>query len=86
MRFSLKLRDWLKGLLMGVGVPVLYAVQELIPNWPLTPIEKIGLGAFVTYILKNLVTDDNKVAKKVLTENAASPEDKEKVAEIQTNK
>jgi phosphate/sulfate permease len=65
-RFSLQLRDWLKGLIIAVGTPVLYLMQELIPNWNLTPIEKAALSAFVTYMLKNLFTDDVKAAKKTL--------------------
>lgn len=86
-RFTLKLRDWLKGLVMAVGTPVLYLVQELIPNWPLTPIEKAALSATATYLIKNFFTDDLKVAEKVLDEaeakqaakfeNAAAPNDKE---------
>lgn len=84
MRFTLKLRDFLKGLLMGVGTPVLYVIQELIPNWPLTPIEKAALSATIAYLLKNFFTDDTKVAKKVLTEAAVNLEEKEKVADIVT--
>ena len=65
-RFSLKLRDWLKGLIIAVGTPVLYLVQEMIPNWPLNPIEKAALSATVTYLIKNFFTDDVKVAEKVI--------------------
>lgn len=65
-RFILKARDWLKGLIIAVGTPVLYVIQELIPNWPLNPIEKAALSAFVTYILKQFFTDDVKAAKKIL--------------------
>lgn len=72
--WKLKLRDWLKGLVMAVGTPVLYLLQELIPNWPLNPIEKAALSAFVTYILKNLVTDDVKAAHNTIA--AAKAEDK----------
>jgi hypothetical protein len=42
----------------------------LIPNWPLNPIEKAGLSAGVTYLLKNLFTDDIKVSQKILSEAA----------------
>lgn len=70
-RFTLQARDFLKGLLMGVGTPVLIVVQELIPNWPLTLIEKAALSATVTYLLKNFFTDDVKVATKVIDQATA---------------
>lgn len=71
-RFTVKLRDWAKGLIMAVGTPVLYVVQELIPNYPLTPIEKAALSAFVTYMLKNFFTDDTRQAVKVLEQASKS--------------
>lgn len=64
--YKLKLRDWLKGLIIAVGTPVAYLLQELIPNWPLNAIEKAALSAGITYMIKNFFTDDVKVAKKVL--------------------
>jgi len=66
--FTLKVRDFLKGLIMAVGTPVLYMVQELIPNWPLNPIEKAGLSALVTYLIKNFFTNDTATAVKVVQE------------------
>lgn len=71
-RFTVKLRDWLKGLIMGVGTPVLYLLQELIPNYPLTPIEKTALSAFVAYMLKNYFTDDIKAAEKIIEKAKAN--------------
>ena len=65
--FTLKLRDFLKGLIMAIGTPVLYMLQELIPNWNLGPVEKAALSATVTYLLKNLFTDDIKAAQKTLS-------------------
>ena len=53
---NLNWQDFFKGFIMAVGTPVLYIVQELIPNWPLTAIEKAALSAAVTYLLKNLFT------------------------------
>ena len=70
-RYSLSVRDFLKGFLMAVGTPVLYMLQELIPNWPLTAIEKAALSAAVTYLIKNFFTDDVKVAEKVLDQATA---------------
>lgn len=54
--FSINWRDFLKGMVMAVGTPVLYVVQELIPHWPLNHIEQAGISALVTYLLKNLFT------------------------------
>jgi hypothetical protein len=68
--FSLKARDFLKSFVIAIGTPILYVLQELIPNWPLNPIEKAGLSAGVTYLLKNLFTDDIKVSQKILSEAA----------------
>ena len=65
-RFTLKLRDWAKGLVMAIGTPVLYLLQEMIPNWPLGPLEKAALSATATYLLKNFFTDEVKVAKDIL--------------------
>ncbi len=73
MRYSLKLKDWLKGLILAVGTPVLYVVQELIPNWPLSPIEKAAISAFITYLIKNFFTDDIKAAEKTLASNKIRP-------------
>lgn len=72
MRYSLKMRDFLKGLLMAGILPVLYIIQSSIAegnmvfNW-----KEIGMTAvagFVGYLIKNFFTDDVQVAKNVLTE------------------
>ena len=68
--WGLKVKDFLKGLFMAVGTPVLYVLQELIPDWPLSPIEKAALSATVAYLLKNFFTDDVKAAKETLTKEA----------------
>lgn len=52
-QFSLKARDFLKGLVMAVGTPVLYLLQELIPGWDLPPLAKAAIAATITYLLKN---------------------------------
>jgi len=52
-QFDLKWRDGLRGLILAVGTPVLYAVQELIPGWEIDPILKIAVSALVAYLLKN---------------------------------
>jgi hypothetical protein len=67
---SLKLSDWLKGLLLAVVVPVLVAVEqslnagELTINWKQLGITAVA--ALIGYVLKNLFTDDTAVAKKVI--------------------
>ena len=66
--FSLKVRDWLKGLIMAIGTPVAYIIQGMIPNWPLGSIEKAALSATVTYLIKNFFTDDKKLAIKIINE------------------
>jgi len=57
-QFRLSLNDFWKGLIMFVGTPVLYALQEMIPKWhigsPSTDVlAKAALSALVTYLLKN---------------------------------
>jgi hypothetical protein len=70
MRYSLKQRDWLKGLIMAGLVPMLYILQtsldagELTLNW-----KQIGIAAvrgMVAYLIKNFMTDDISAAKKIL--------------------
>lgn len=68
--WGLKLRDFLKGAIMAIGTPVLYMLQELIPDYPLNPIEKAAASALVTYLIKNFFTNDTKVAIKVLKADA----------------
>jgi hypothetical protein len=68
--WGLKLRDFIKGMVLAVGTPVLYLVQEMIPTWPLTKLESIALSAIVTYLLKNYFTDDIKTAKRTLRKAA----------------
>lgn len=61
---KLKVRDLLKGLILAVGTPVLYFIQELIPHWNIPPIAKIAISAGITYLLKNLFTDGVSAAVK----------------------
>jgi hypothetical protein len=67
--WSLNWRDFLRGLIMGVGTPLLYVIQELIPSWPLTVTQKIALSAFVGYLLKNLVTKPDTENKSAVPQN-----------------
>lgn len=76
--FKLKLRDYLKGLLLAVVVPVLNAVLEslnagaVVINWQ--HIWELALSTAVAYLLKNLLTDDLKVATKVIKSEASEDE------------
>ncbi len=76
--YKLKLRDYLKAFLMAVGVPVINAVLESLNagevtiNW--NHIWKIAVGAFLVYLLKNFLTDDMKVATKVIKSEATTNE------------
>ncbi len=67
-KFSWQTRDFWKGLIMAVGTPLLYFLQEAIPGYPLHPMVQLGLSALVTYLIKNFFTDDVKVAQKTIAE------------------
>jgi hypothetical protein len=62
-QFRLNWHDALKGLIMGVGTPVLYFVQDAIPSWHLIPIEKVAISALITYLIKNFFTTSAIVVK-----------------------
>jgi len=77
-QFSLSSSDWLKGLIMAIGTPILLAIQEMIPNWHIgTPgsgtdiLIKAAISATVTYLLKNffdkpkVVIEDQKTVQAV---------------------
>ena len=72
---SLKLRDFLKGLVMAVIVPALLAIQqsitagELVINW-----KSLGVAAiasFIGYLIKNVFTNDIPVAEAIIAEGQA---------------
>lgn len=82
-RWTVNVYDWLKGMIMFVGTPTLTLVQQEIPNWTdlLTKylhsrsaaiIAQAALGSMVTYMLKQLGTDDTKQAVKTLTKQNVS--------------
>lgn len=72
--FKLKLRDFLKGVLMAIGVPVLLIIQQSIATGSMTfnwqQIWMAAIGGFVAYLAKNFLTDDVKAAEKVLEKEA----------------
>lgn len=59
-QFKLKAIDFINGLIPAFVVPVIYAVQELIPGWNIDPIAKIAISAFLGYLLSQF-TDKPKV-------------------------
>jgi len=71
--FKLNLRDFLKGALMAILVPVLYVFQTSLDAGTLTfnwkQIVIAAIAGFVSYLIKNLFTDDVKVAKKIVAKD-----------------
>lgn len=70
MKYKLNLRDFVRGALMAILVPVLYIIQSsldsgtLVFNWKQILIAAIA--GFVSYLIKNFFTDDVKAAKKLI--------------------
>lgn len=52
-QFKLKATDFVKGLVMAIGTPVLYLLQELIPGYDIHPVLQAAISATITYLLKN---------------------------------
>jgi len=71
--FKLHLRDFIKGAIMAVLVPVLYIIQSsleagnLVFNW--TQITIAAISGLVAYLIKNLFTDDIKQAKNIVAKS-----------------
>lgn len=56
-------QDAAKSAIIGIGTPILYYLQEFIPNWDVEPIYKIAISATITYLLKNFFTTSIKEVK-----------------------
>ena len=73
--FSLKTRDFLKGLLMAVIVPVWLAIQQSLSAETLTihwkQLGLTALAAFMGYISKNLFSNSVPAAEKTIAEAQA---------------
>lgn len=69
---KLKSRDFWQGALMAVGTSVAVVIQNSLSAGTLTfNFKEIGMAAvaaFGTYIAKNLLTDDVKIANKILNQ------------------
>jgi hypothetical protein len=73
--FGINIADFFKGLILSVGTPLLYFVQELLPSMGLEQWQKIALSALIAYLLKQLVTNsDGKFLSKE-NEPVPDPED-----------
>lgn len=51
-QFKVKLLDFFNGLIYGVGIPLIYYLQEYIPGWDVHPLLKVAAGSFITHIIK----------------------------------
>ena len=51
--------EWLKGLFMAVGTPLMYLLQEFVPTLDLHPIVQVAISALITYLIKTIITDSN---------------------------
>lgn len=73
-KFTLKAKDWLKGLLIAVGAVISPNIVTIISSGRLLTAEElkytaiVALGAAITYITKNFFTDDVQVAEKTIVE------------------
>ena len=54
--FGVNLLDFLKGLILAVGTPLLYYLQELLPSLGMAEWQKIALSALIAYIIKQFFT------------------------------
>lgn len=49
--------EWIKGLILAVGTPLLYYAQELLPSLGLDTWMKIALSAIISYFIKQFFTN-----------------------------
>lgn len=74
--FSLKLNDWLRGLLLAVVVPVLLAVQQSLSEGSLTlnwkQLGMTAVASLVAYLVKNFLTNDTATAVKTIEQAGGS--------------
>lgn len=68
--FQLNSKDFLRGLIMAVVVPVLVLIQNSVSAGTLTfdwkQLAIAAVSGFVAYLLKNFLTDDIKAAQKTI--------------------
>ena len=49
--------EWIKGAIMAVGTPLIYLLQEILPNLGLSQWQQIALSALLAYLIKTFITD-----------------------------
>lgn len=64
--WGLQFKDFVKGLIMAIGVPGLTYIQQSIPDYHLPIYAQLAISAFISYIIKNYFTNDVKEAQKTL--------------------
>lgn len=80
-RFSLQTRDFLKGSLLAFGTAALTTLTQSLNSGAMPTLAQLkiaavaGLAALTAYIIKNFLTDDVKVAEKIIAK-AQSDENK----------
>lgn len=79
-QWKLQATDFIKGLILAVGTPLLYLLQEVIPGWDIDPFVQAGLSAGVTYLIKNLIEKP-----KVITTYATNEKATQIANEIKTS-
>lgn len=79
---KLNIHDLFSGLIMAVGAPTLTYLQSIIPNYNLPTWIQFAIGTLITYLLKNVFTDNIKVAQKVLTKATEKAETDAQVQSI----
>ncbi len=71
-RWTLQARDWLKGALVAFGTTALTTLTQSLNSGTMPTVAQLkiagiaGVSALLVYIVKNLATDDVKVAEKVI--------------------
>lgn len=54
--FSLNKQDWIKGLIMAIGAPLIYYIISIIPQLNLSPETAAIATTILTYLAKNFFT------------------------------
>ena len=78
-QFVLKARDFFKGLIMAVGTPLLYFLQEYLPTSELDPVYKIAISAGIAYLLKNFFEPSKIIT---VTDNGELQDTKERIEKV----
>ena len=77
---KLNKHDLFNVLIMAVGAPLLTYLQTIIPNYDLPTWLQFAIGTLITYLLKNVFTDNVKIAQKIMTKAAQKADN---VAQVQ---